>query len=162
MMSEAIVVAMIDEMRTSKSPMWIWDEITSARMKVTCARTMVSVMLAVSFSLHHPMSFANIPPINAPNATPPIIMIVKLKIPKPTVGNPWKPKSTISRSTKKSATDVASLKRLSPSKTSDSLRGAPYSLKSASTATGSVAEMSAPKRSVTASGTANPRSANTA
>ena len=57
---------------------------------------------------------------------------------------------------RKSASDVPSLKRLSPSKIRESRLGAPYSLKSASTATGSVAEISAPKIRVTMNGTSKP------
>jgi hypothetical protein len=58
--------------------------------------------------------------------------------------------------TKKSASAVPSLNRLSPSKIRVSLFGAPSSLKSARTATGSVADMSEPKRKVTISGTSIP------
>ncbi len=162
MISEATVVAIIDESRTSKSPICTCEDMTSDAMNVTCANTMVSVILAVSFSRVRPTSFEKSPPMNAPKSTPPMIMMVKLRIPSPTVVNPWNPKSTTSSTTRKSATDVASLKRLSPSNISESLRGAPYSLKRASTATGSVAEMSAPKRRVIVRGTATPSIASTA
>lgn len=58
--------------------------------------------------------------------------------------------------TRKSARDVPSLKRLSPSKRRRSLFGTHISLKIARTATGSVDEMIIPKSSIRTRGMSNP------
>lgn len=63
---------------------------------------------------------------------------------------------TIQSATRKSASAVPSLKRLSPSKIRVRRFGAPSSLKRASTATGSVAEIRAQNKNVTARGTSIP------
>lgn len=62
--------------------------------------------------------------------------------------------------TRKSATAVPSLKRLSHSKRIVSLRGAPIDLKIDSTATGSVAEISIQNNKHTKNGTGNPTTSN--
>jgi len=61
------------------------------------------------------------------------------------------------RITKKRASAVPSLKSDSPSNMSVNRLGAPSSLKSANTATGSVAEISEPKRNATGNGISIPK-----
>jgi hypothetical protein len=79
-------------------------------------------------------------------------MVVNIKIPSPSELIPCHPERRISRIMRKRAREVPSLNNDSPSKIRDNRFGAPYSLKSASTATGSVAEISAAKRSATSIG----------
>ncbi len=95
--------------------------------------------------------------MNPPIAIPPRTIVVNMNIPSAKEDIPDHPTAIISRMIRKSASDVPSLKRLSPSKIRARRFGAPYSLKSASTATGSVAEISAPKRSVTMNGSGKPK-----
>ena len=68
-------------------------------------------------------------------------------VPSPTVVHPKVPTATTPNRILNSTMAVASLKRLSPSTRIANLLGAPTSLNSAITATGSVAAISAPKRS---------------
>lgn len=106
----------------------------------------------------HPIIFENNTPVKAPNAIPQNNIETKDQNPMIYVSSVIIPPSKITqRITRKRATAVPSLKRLSPSNMSASLLGAHIDLNIARTATGSVAEISEPNNKHTINGTCNPR-----
>ncbi len=167
-----MVVAMTPEVGTTK-----WER-TSAARNVACARTRVRASSRNGSFLSFPIIFENATPTNPQKSIPKAIIdrndhaqVEKVPSPSKCVTDEKKLScaaseapdisATTDNTTKKRASAVPSLKRLSPSKMRVSRFGAPSSLKSARTATGSVAEMSVQKRSATTRGISIPKSPRT-
>jgi hypothetical protein len=95
--------------------------------------------------------------VNIPKTAHQSTAIIKIHIHSPKIdGVTTPPHSIIHKITVNKAKDVQSLKRLSHSKISDNLLGAPSSLNIDKTATGSVLHIKAPKSKQTKNGILNP------
>ncbi len=130
--------------------------ISSPVMKVRCAEMISRVAETNSLERVRRRATANALAATSPRSTPTRTMTRKTTTPRATVEAPWNPVLTTPSTTKNRATAVPSLNSDSPSKMIVSRRGAPKSLNSASTATGSVAEMIAPNSSRIENGTGTP------
>ncbi len=148
---------MIEDTRRSSPPaVQPCSLISSPVMNTRCAEMISRVAETNSLDRVRRSATANTLAPSRPSATPATTMRRKTTMPSSTVEVPWNPVPTTPSTTRNRATAVPSLNSDSPSKMIVSRRGAPKSLNSASTATGSVAEMIAPNSSRTANGTGIP------
>lgn len=115
----------------------------SELIKVICAKSIVRTVSTSSLFFIKPITFEKATPIKSPNMIPQNTIEKNFQKPiKAASGVNTPPEVIIARTTKKRATAVPSLKRLSHSNIMVSLLGAQSFLKIESTATGSVAEIS--------------------
>jgi len=132
--------------------------INSHKMNVKCADTINNVIDINSFDFVYFKPWLNSVAITIPNVIPNATIIKNIPIPPYTVDAPLNPFSAIDSMTKNRVTAVPSLNKLSPSNIIVNRFGAPNSLNSARTATGSVDDMIAPNNKATINGIGKPTS----
>ena len=130
--------------------------ISSVRINTKCAEIVIRVTVANSFWRVKRIAREKSAAITNPKAMPASTMMPKSSTPWKIVLPPWNPSVATASTTKKSATAVPSLNKLSPSKIMLSRFGALASLKSVSAAAGSVAEITAPNSNAKINGISKP------